>query len=213
MESTNELSKELLEDIFKDISKYLKKLKGKGKVELIIVGGASILLNYNFRASTTDIDCYDSYGLLMNDITSNIGDKYNLPNDWINTDFLNTTSFTPRIIQFSQYYKTYGDVLIIRTIKDEYLIAMKLKAGRKHKHDLSDVLGILKSKPNISINEINKAIIDLYDSIDNVDQNAYKTMLVWLNDVDGAAYDKVTKQERKAKDKLIKSFQNKKIAI
>jgi len=53
------LSKEQIDNLFFEIAKELKKqLKGrKFTYELIVVGGASILLNYSFRNSTSVILC------------------------------------------------------------------------------------------------------------------------------------------------------------
>lgn len=54
----------------------------------------------------------------------------------------------------------------IRTITAEYLIAMKLRSGRKYKSDLSDIIGILnehhkQGKP-ITLDAINRAVDNLY---------------------------------------------------
>lgn len=47
----------------KDLAKEIKKEFGKNeKFELIVVGGASILLNYSFRDGTYDIDALKSGG-------------------------------------------------------------------------------------------------------------------------------------------------------
>ena len=62
-------------------------------MKFIVVGGASILLNYSFRMSTVDIDCIDVNDALMNEVINEIGDKYSLPTGWINTDFLNIADF------------------------------------------------------------------------------------------------------------------------
>ena len=159
------LSKEQLEKIFIDLAKELKKrIKGKSfSYELIIVGGASILLNYSFRQSTIDIDCLDMNDALMNEVINEIGDKYNLQNGWINTDLIKTKSYSPKIIQYSSFYKSYSNgTLVIRTIKDEYLIAMKMVAARKYKHDYSDIYGILKENKQLSKDKVIKAIKDLY---------------------------------------------------
>ena len=62
--------------------------------------------------------------------------------------------------------KTYSNVLTIRTVAAEYLIAMKLRSGRQYKSDLSDVLGILaeheKRGTPITMEQIQKAVTDLY---------------------------------------------------
>ena len=47
------------------------------------------------------------------------------------------------MIEHSTYYKTFSNILTIRTITAEYMIAMKLMAGRKYKNDLSDIIGVL----------------------------------------------------------------------
>ena len=50
-------TKENVGEYFKELSKEIKKQLGRqANVELIVVGGASILMNYGFRESTQDID-------------------------------------------------------------------------------------------------------------------------------------------------------------
>lgn len=104
-------TKQQLDNIFKDIAKELKKkLKNRDfSYELIIVGGASILLNYSFRMTTIDIDCLDVNDALMNEIVNEVGSKYQLPNGWINTDFIKTNSYTPKLIQYSEFYKSFSN--------------------------------------------------------------------------------------------------------
>lgn len=106
----------------------------------------------------------DIQDALMNEIINNVGEKYQLPNDWINTDFIKTNSYTPKLIQYSSYYKSYANgSLVIRTIKDEYLIAMKMMAARKYKHDYSDIFGIIKENPSLSFDKVMKAVENLYE--------------------------------------------------
>lgn len=176
------LTKDELENIFKEMAKQLKrKLKGKDfSYELIIVGGASVLLNYSFRMSTIDIDCLDINDALMNEIVNEVGNKFHLPNGWINTDFMKTKSYTTKLVQYSSFYKSYGNnTLVIRTIKDEYLIAMKMVAARNYQHDISDIYGIINECHNISFSKIERAILDLYGSIDFVE----KRIMKFVNDV------------------------------
>lgn len=174
------LNKENLDLYFSDLGKLLKKkIHNKNlSVEIIVVGGASILLNYNFRNTTVDIDCIDVHNALMNEVVSEVAIKHNLPVDWINTDFKNTNSYSQKLISYSSYYKTFSGVLNIRTIKDEYLIAMKIVSARKYKNDYSDIYGIVKYlKDNgikISIEQVDRAIDELYLSRDKVDNDAYE---------------------------------------
>lgn len=160
------LDKEDIEFYLKELAKNIRKINGKyPPTEIIIVGGASILLNYNFRQATQDIDAFNSTSesgikRAINAVT----DKYNLENDWINSDFIYTNSYTPRLREFSKFYKQYSNCVSVYTVKDEYLIAMKIVSARLYKNDLSDIVGILlDSKNHITYESIDKAMNDLYD--------------------------------------------------
>ena len=174
------LDKETLESCLRDLGNLLdKRIKKDGiNCELIIVGGASVILNYGFRYSTSDIDCTDAQKVLMNDLINVVAEKYNLPHNWINTSFTDTKSYSPKIYQYSSFYKSYGNgKLIIRTIKDEYLLAMKIASGRKYKNDYSDIFGIItsciKEKHVITKDMLEKAIVDLYGSLDDIDEEIF----------------------------------------
>ena len=199
-------TKNELDNIFKDIARELKKkLKGKSfSYELIIVGGASILLNYSFRMSTIDIDCLDVNDALMNEIVNQVGSKYNLPNGWINTDFMKTTSYTPKLIQYSSFYKSFANgTLVVRTIRDEYLVAMKMVSARKYKNDYSDIFGIINENKNLTFENIEKAIINLYGSTEYVE----KEMLDFVKDLfenTKADYSKIRQKEETHRAKMIK---------
>ena len=75
-------------------------------------------------------------------------------------------SYSPKLAEFSVYYKTWSNVLTVRTVAAEYLVAMKLRSGRQYKSDLSDVIGILyeheKRGTPISMEQIRRAVSDLY---------------------------------------------------
>ena len=111
--------------------------------EIILVGGAAILVNYGFRAMTTDVDAIIHAASSMKDAINEVGNRHALPAGWLNTEFTQTGSFSPKLVEHSVYYRTFSNVLQIRTVSAEYLIAMKLRSGRQYKNDLSDVLGIL----------------------------------------------------------------------
>lgn len=139
-------------------------------VEIILIGGASVVINYGFREMTYDMDAIINAASSMKDAINHVGDKYELPNDWMNAEFMKTASYTPRIAQFSQYYKTFSNIVTFRTVTGEFLLAMKLMAGRQYKYDLSDVIGVLweqeeKGEP-ITLDKIKDAAVKLYDSYD-----------------------------------------------
>ena len=164
-----EFTKENIDTYLKDVAKEYRKQIGKSMpAEMILIGGASVLVNYGFRNMTTDIDAVIQASSTMSDVINRVGDRYNLSKGWLNQDCVRTESYSPKLFQFSKYYKTYSNVLTIRTIAAEYLIAMKLRSGRQYKSDLSDVLGILteheKNDNPISLEQIQKAVSDLYGS-------------------------------------------------
>lgn len=196
------INKPLLEQCLKDLGSILKK-KMKGhpiSCELIIVGGASIVLNYGFRISTGDIDCTDEQKILMNDVVNKIADKYSLPEDWINTSFMNSASFSNKIYQYSSFYRTFGNgILNVRTIKDEYLLAMKVVSGRKYKNDYSDILGIIlecnKNGKEITIDLLESAIIKLYDSFDKADKEALEFAKKVILNPNEFTYEEIREKE------------------
>ena len=162
-----EFSKENIDVYLKELAKEYRKTVGKAMpAELILIGGAAILINYGFRDMTTDIDALIHAASGMKDAISRVGDRFELPNGWLNADFMNTDSYSPKLAEFSVYYKTWSNVLTVRTIAAEYLIAMKLRSGRQYKSDLSDVIGILfeheKRGMPIRMEQIRKAVNDLY---------------------------------------------------
>lgn len=166
-ESRVEFTKDNIDLYLKEVAKEYRKQVGKGMpAELILIGGASVLINYGFRNMTTDIDALIRSASGMKDAINRVGDRFGLPTGWLNADFKNTDSYTPKLDEFSVYYRTYSNVLTIRTVAAEYLIAMKLRSGRQYKSDLSDVLGILaeheKRGTPITMEQIRKAVTDLY---------------------------------------------------
>lgn len=64
----------------------------------------------------------------------------------------------------------------VRTIRAEYLIAMKLRSGRLYKNDRSDIAGILaeheKRGEPISMNRIDQAIINLYGGWEQIPESS-----------------------------------------
>ena len=202
------MKKEDINLYLKELTKVIRKNKRNSDVtyELILIGGASILVNYEFRNSTSDVDCIDVNNILMNDAIIKVAEKYDLPTDWINTDFKITKSYSDKLINYSTYYKTFGNgTLEIRTIKDEYLIAMKLVSGRKYKNDISDIVGIIseiKKERDISLGEIEKAVIDLYGDMSKVDSFAYSLLKDCLNNR-LVNYEEIKNLEKQNKDNLL----------
>lgn len=206
-------SKENIDIYLKAVAKEYRRLVGKGTpAELILIGGASVLINYGFRNMTNDIDALICASSAMKDAINNVGNKYNLPVGWLNEDFKKTESYSDKLIQFSQYYRTYSNVLCIRTVSSEYLIAMKLKSGRQYKRDLSDVVGILiehnVSGNPISMEMISKAVIDLYGCWNELPETS-RSFIQNVKQADNleTLYQRVLTAEIETK-KMLKCFEN-----
>lgn len=177
--NTNVFTKENLDNYLKELAKQYRKLVGKNMpAEIILIGGAAILTNYGFREMTTDVDAVVNAASAMKDAINIVGDKFNLPNGWLNSDFKKTASYSPKLSTVSKYYKTFSNVLTIRTVSAEYLIAMKLRSARKYKNDLSDIVGILaehkKRNDEIQYVQIDRAVKELYGSWDEFSEDAHK---------------------------------------
>lgn len=209
-----EFTKENIDTYLKEVAKEYRKQIGKNMpAEIILIGGASVLVNYGFRDMTTDIDAVIQAASAMKDIINSVGDRFNLPNGWLNQDFIRTESYSPNLARFSEYYRTYSNVLAVRTIAAEYLVAMKLRSGRQYKSDLSDVLGILaeheKKGTPITLAQIQKAVCDLYgewDALTEASQNFITNAMQDGNFI--ALYEQTLRGEKETKNLLIGFEQN-----
>lgn len=173
MSADKPFTKENLDSYLKELAKEFRKKNGtRMPAEIILIGGASILINYGFREMTYDMDAIIQASGAMKEAINTVGDRLGLPVGWLNTDFVNTNSYTPRLVEHTKYYKTFSNILQIRTVSAEYLVAMKLMAGRQYKNDLSDIVGVMieqeeRDEP-LSFEKIQKAVVDLYDSYDKI---------------------------------------------
>lgn len=179
-------TKENLDGYLKELGKEFRKRNGtKISAEIILVGGAAILANYGFREMTYDIDAVISASSAMKEAVNAVGDRFQLPNGWLNADFQNTNSYSPKLRQYSKHYRIYSNVLHIRTVSAEYLVAMKLMSGRSYKKDLSDVVGILyeqkKMKQPLDYEKIDRAVQELYGNWDGISEYARQFLMTALS--------------------------------
>lgn len=204
-----EFTKDNIDTYLREVAKEYRKRAGKNMpADLILIGGASILINYGFRNMTTDIDALIQASSAMKDAINYVGDKYNLSNGWLNSDFKNTDSYSEKLSQFSTYYRTYSNVVTVRTVTAEYLIAMKLRSGRQYKSDLSDIIGILSDHEKkglpISLEQIKEAVNSLYGSWENLPVTS-QTFIenVLRNGRFEELYGQILKDEEETKNLLI----------
>lgn len=187
---------------------YKKANRAFPEAEIILIGGASVLLNYNFRDMTTDLDAILRASSSMKDAIKKVADDNGLESDWLNEDFKHTKSYSPKIIEYSKFYKKFCGCLTVRTIADEYLLAMKLCSARNYKKDLSDIVGILKENVErntpINFDKINNAVINLYGSWDIIDNEVKNMLIETLKDDDlEEKYYSILKEEKLNKQALL----------
>lgn len=203
------IKKENLDSYLKAVAKQFRKLNGKTMpAEITLIGGASILVNYGFRDSTYDVDALIQASSSMKDAINYVTDTMGLPNGWLNEDFKNTKSYTPRLVNYSKYYRTFSNVVTVRTITGEYLVAMKLMAYRQYKHDISDIVGVLREQQKagdpLSYERIEKAVTDLYDRWENLPADAQTMIRSILDNEDlDALFEAYANEEAAAKDALL----------
>lgn len=209
MSADKPFTKENLDSCLKELAKEFRKKNGTGMpAEIILIGGASILINYGFREMTYDMDAIIKSSGAMKDAINTVGDRLGLPIGWLNTDFVNTSSYSPRLVEYSKYYKTFSNILHIRTVSAEYLVAMKLMAGRQYKNDLSDIVGVLieqeeRNEP-LTFDKIRKAIIDLYDSYSRIPKDSRVFIeAVYKKEDLHAFYKQCRELEQENKDVLV----------
>jgi hypothetical protein len=202
-------TKENLDVYLKELGKEFRKLNGKKvPAEIVLVGGAAILINYGFRESTYDMDGIILASSSMKDAINHVGDRLDLPNGWLNEDFKRTPSFSEKLFAVSTYYKTFSNIIKVRTVAAEYLVAMKLMSGRQYKNDLSDIVGILwehhKSGNSITKGDIERAIIQLYGADVSVPPHSQKVLedAFVYEDLE-SVYHEIRKQEIESKDILM----------
>lgn len=201
-------TKENLEYYLKELAKEFRKRGHGTPAEMILVGGASVLINYEFRMASYDIDAYYEAQSVMKEAINAVGDRLGLPTGWINDDFKRTSSYTPKIVQYSEYYKTFSGVLTIRTVRAEYLVAMKLMSGRQYKKDLSDIAGIvyeqtLAGKP-LSYELIDAAVCNLYGDWNGISDYARDLLDKILSCGDlKALFLELSEDEASAKEAII----------
>ena len=106
-DNSNVFTKDNLDTYLKELAKEFRKVNGRHmSAEIILIGGAAILLNYGFRDMTTDVDAVIRAASSMKDAINRVGDKFDLPNGWLNSDFMQTSSYSSKLDEVSVYYRT-----------------------------------------------------------------------------------------------------------
>ena len=208
MSVESSISQENMEIYFKELGKQYRKLSGKkAPAEIILIGGASVLLNYGFRDTTYDADAIIHAASCMKEAINHVRDEFNLPHGWLNEEFKKTTSYSDKLVEVSVYYRSYANILTVRTIAAEYLIAMKAMSGRQYKYDLSDIIGILweheKRNDPITRGSVDNAIFMLYGYVSVPDISKRLLDDVFKCGSYEKLYEEVREKERESKELIL----------
>lgn len=196
-------------DIIKQFAKKYRKELGKTPGEIIIVGGGSIMLNYKFRDATQDFDVILNTVSGVDDVIKKFADENGLPRDWMNSDFVRTASYSKMLSEVSKHFYTLNNgTLEIRTVSGVYLIAMKIRAHRDFRNDISDVVGIIIEEMEvgniITFDDIQKAYERLYNEKISEELMERIQQVCDMNmDELKAYYEKQNKSEQEIGQKII----------
>lgn len=202
-------TKENLDTCLSKLAKEFRKQNGKDvSAEIILIGGAAVLANYGFRDMTYDIDAIVLANASIKDSINKVGDELGLPNGWLNSDFTKTKSYSPKLLQYSNYYKKFGFVLEVRTVTGEYLVAMKLMSGRKYKNDISDIIGVLREEQKrgtpMTLEKIKSAACNLYGNYEALSQDSRELIEKIMQEAQfETLYEQYRNNEIKAKASLL----------
>ena len=202
-----------LNEYLKDLGKEFRKLNGtKTVAEIVLVGGAAILARYGFRDTTYDVDAIILASTAMKEAINHVRDKHGLPHGWLNTDFTRTSSYSDRLLEVSTYYRTFSNILTVRTVAAEYLLAMKLMSGRQYKNDLSDIVGILwehqKNGEPLSGEAVEKAFGILYGENTDMPETSRKLLNTIFDNSDFETHFQLTRESEIESKELLLEFEN-----
>lgn len=176
------ITREKAFEILKSFANEIRKTnRHHPPMEIIVVGGGSILLNYQFRESTHDFDVLVRSDSDIKETVYKVAEQYNLPDNWMNTDFKKTNSFSNKLRDVSEHRASYNNGrLEIRTVKDEYLIAMKMVSAREYRNDISDIAGIIQASKaennDIPFDIIKNAVEYLYGSSPQIKDHIWQAV-------------------------------------
>ncbi|MBI1881303.1 MAG: hypothetical protein HYR94_24245 [Chloroflexi bacterium] len=111
-------------------------------VELLLIGGAAMVLLYNARPSTRDVDALivsPQPAQLVRELVKQVAQEYELPSDWLNDG---AKGYLVGVSQGSIIFSAPG--IIVRTPAVAQLLAMKLSAWRDD-IDIEDARRLLQT--------------------------------------------------------------------
>jgi hypothetical protein len=146
MEMNKELALKALELLDKKLSKA-----NQPPLILVIGGGGSMILNFNYKGATVDIDAlplntqFDDLKPFMEEVAREL----KIAPDWLNPYYQSFTHYLPNDSKSRMKSVFKGEVLDAQSLGAEDILIMKLMAGRAK--DYSHIQHLLKMKLNLKI--------------------------------------------------------------
>lgn len=135
IQKDNELNFELIEAMLARLSERLQ--ERSIAADIYIVGGAAIALEYDDRRVTVDVDAFFKPKDAVLEESALVADEFKVSRDWLND---NAKMFAPEGDDPGVVYRS--GAVSITTASPDYLLAMKIAAGRKR--DTEDIATILE---------------------------------------------------------------------
>jgi len=155
------MDKLLLERALTRLGEVLRERRVAG--EIAVFGGAAIVLGFDFREATQDIDAMitQGHGQVVK-AQEEVGAQLGLPANWLNEQ---GTSYLSRHSDFS-LFKTYPSEgqfgLRVLMAAPQYLLAMKLLSFRSYGHDIRDIVQLARRLDCTTVENLLKLVMHYY---------------------------------------------------
>jgi hypothetical protein len=170
--------------------KYLNEKMKKNNIqgELIIGGGAAMILVHNVREFSGDIDAIINPREPIKKLSKEISKEFDMDPDWLNDDFkgfIYDNFPTEDFISFSN--------LNIKVFAPECLIAMKINAARIDKYDMEDLIFLLK-KFKIESFDYCMSLVHKYIPLEDLNEEAERFLEFALQEIQQSESEDKTKE-------------------
>ncbi len=127
--------------------------QGMGAVDLVVGGGASMILEYGYPGTTLVLDAVPQTTDLndLRESMEQVARELGLNGDWLNPYFSAFTVYLPKDAPLRMRLILEGKCLRVRTLGPEDILTMKLMAGRPK--DFGHIKHLLKLNLDLQITE------------------------------------------------------------
>ena len=145
-----------LEQILESMSAHIEK-----ETCITLCGGASMVINYQSRESTRDVDCV-YVDKSVKSLAVTLAEEYGLDIDWLNDNVCVTQSYSAELLQHKTFYKTFGKMKVY-TITGLPLLCMKLVSWRPNSSDYEDCIRIIEAlRKDYTISDVYNMMKTIY---------------------------------------------------